>query len=104
MHCEGTLCTFDEPPPGSLGTDCTGPDDCSTGICEAGFCTKECDLSVGLFCPAGFECDSTNQVDYYCQPSADGGGGGCSTSSDNGGAFLALLGLLAISLRRRRLA
>jgi MYXO-CTERM domain-containing protein len=100
-------------PPGSIGTPCTGPNQCTMpNICVASktgksVCAPACDPGV---CPTNYECT----LGYcFADPpkkdtgSSSDGSGGCSctegaASSPWAGAGWLTLGLLALTTRRRR--
>lgn len=47
-------------PPGAgagLGAGCAADDDCASGRCLAGACTRTCDWAEPASCPSGFYCD-----------------------------------------------
>lgn len=98
-HCLGGLCLPGSDVDGGLGASCTTADECATNSCattaDGGKCTAVCD--AGNTCPSGYDCiDGGGQM--ICWPAE---GGGCST----GGSptwMLGVLGLLLLSLRRRR--
>src|SRR5690606_6413957 len=96
----GDVCYFDEPPPGVLGDSCELATDCGSYLCLDGTCVAECDLSMGLGCPAGFECRGDG-AGYFCRK-IDEEEGGCAAAGGAAGApGLALLALLALGRRRR---
>lgn len=96
-------------PPGAVGADCMDNAECDSRLCavleDDTFCTEECGSDVD--CPAGFECVSAGSISV-CSPIAGGGGGGCGCAApgraagDGAPVALALVGLLAFGLRRRR--
>jgi uncharacterized protein (TIGR03382 family) len=105
MSCQqvspfGTVCYYDDDPPGVIGSPCDDPTECGTYLCAENECVSRCDLSIGLVCPTDFECRSSNQVDYYChtipKPKK-----GCQASGTPA-ALLWALALLPLALRRRR--
>ena len=109
MSCQsvmpfGNICYYDEDPPGVLGDSCAEPIECGTYVCEDSQCTRECDLSKGLNCPEGFECDSRDGGQgFYCfSLGGQDSGGGCNTSGSGAGDLVALLMALGIFWRRRR--
>ncbi|HLU65460.1 MAG TPA: MYXO-CTERM sorting domain-containing protein, partial [Kofleriaceae bacterium] len=99
----GEVCYPDEPPPGTLGSDCAAHAECGSYTCEDGTCVIPCDLSAGQGCPAGFECASRGDGStYYCW-AEDVPGGSCSVAAPAGPpALLVLLAALALARARRR--
>jgi MYXO-CTERM domain-containing protein len=106
MECEtvqphGEICYWNSPPPGSLGSECTDNLQCSSYICEANACTRDCNLTQGLGCPVDFVCeDRGSGARCYGVPVEEGGC--CSTGSDGRGALVLGAFVLLIVLRRRR--
>jgi hypothetical protein len=97
---------------GGLGSMCENNEECVSGICAAEadttYCTRVCDDVTP--CPTGtYECVATSDpMTRVCRPTAPTMAGGCGcVAAGSGGSMapLALLALLALSLRfvvRRR--
>lgn len=107
MRCQnvppfGDVCYFDDEPEGVLGDDCDVATDCGTYQCVDGTCTRACDLSTGLTCPARFSCESRDDGgSFHCFPPPDEGG--CQSGGPGGAAgALGVLAALALAWRRRR--
>lgn len=98
----GRVCNYQGEPPGALGQACDEATDCSRYTCSDGLCTYACDLPRGLFCPAGYLCDTRDDgATYNCYPEEVEDTGGCCSSS--GGATSAgLAAAVAALLGRRR--
>ncbi|MBI4509456.1 MAG: trypsin-like serine protease [Deltaproteobacteria bacterium] len=66
--------------PGGVGTACTDPDQCASGIClplgGKSFCTALCTPSQDA-CPSDFECAATTNGPHACIPADDEPRGGC---------------------------
>ena len=106
MSCEtvqpfGMVCNYDEPPPGSVGDDCTTPAECGAYLCVDDRCVTECDLTIGVGCPSEFECRASGDG-YYCFAIDDGGGGGCRTGGTSTLAMVCMIALLALGAEVRR--
>lgn len=106
--CVGGRCVPGEGTPGGLGEDCTGDEECFSGLCLSNGnemkCVESCNLDAND-CPDGYDCLGFEDGGV-CWPAAGGGGGGCSSSDDGGGALPIGLGLafagLVVGRRRRR--
>lgn len=118
MVCTDEQCVFDPAAPsrGSQGFTCMSAAQCRSGICEEQICVDECDPSDPNACASEFG-------DFTCGPSTvqsgtnvclgevlSGGGGFCTPDSSVAGVgstrgaltSFAILGLVLLSIRRRR--
>ncbi|HEU0032339.1 MAG TPA: Ig-like domain-containing protein [Kofleriaceae bacterium] len=102
--CIGGRCVPGPGVQGGLGTSCTAPDQCASGLCAGDasgqYCVEVCALGEGQ-CPDGFGCAEDGAGGGICFPGYDDGTGGCS-SGGSGGAIGMGLGFAAILVLRRR--
>jgi len=89
---------------GGLGTTCSIATDCFSNMCafdgSMGYCVESC---MPGQCPDGFGCLDTGGGQMVCWPGADEGGCGCSSSGRGGpAALLLVLGVMALTWRRKR--
>ena len=96
----GKVCYFDDGdiPPGVLGSNCDHPSQCGAYTCDESKCAKECDLSIGLRCPADFECRESSAGGFFCHSTKVEDDGGCRAGQQDG---LILLGFLLVMTARR---
>jgi hypothetical protein len=106
----GSQCRYPVPTPGAMGSSCSTDADCVDASCHAGTCAASCS-SAAHACPAGFECESSNGVEYFCEllPISATTGSACALpgwapSSPDACWMLPGLGLVAWARRRRRVA
>jgi uncharacterized protein (TIGR03382 family) len=106
QQCNEGRCMWPAPT-GQLGDACERAMDCESLLCpqsgEIRLCSQYCLPQVTGQCPEGFECLTADQSGV-CWPAAGEGGGCCSAGTDRGpsGGQLALLGLVAAAILRRR--
>jgi MYXO-CTERM domain-containing protein len=79
-----------------LGQDCDADDACRSGLCET-TCTLACEAEA---CPVGFACDA----DGLCRPDATGGCSVAGGPAASGPWFFAVLALVVLGRRRRRVS
>jgi MYXO-CTERM domain-containing protein len=105
QQCNEGRCMWPAPT-GQLGDTCERAMDCVSLLCpqngEIRLCSEYCLPQLADPCPSGFECMPAGQSGV-CWPAA-GEGGCCSVGTDRGpsGGQLALLGLVAAVILRRR--
>ena len=104
MSCQniaalGNVCYYDAPPPGALGTECSGDADCATGLCRDSACTYDCGPTSGRFCPGGFECVQNDSFESTCVAE---GGGGCRTGAGTTAPVILLIAGVLLLIRRKR--
>ncbi len=97
MICAPDGCRWPAPSPGALGSKCTQPTDCASGVCYAAVCTRSC-VPTGMDCPAGFACTDAKDITFYCLAAPRSG---CAIGGHDGSGFAVALALLAWLLRKR---
>jgi|GEM_PF-638608 len=71
LDCEaGELCQddgscVDGAGDGAMGALCESGDDCESGLCQNGVCTRTCDVEGG--CPSGYTCDEDSRLGGLCK-------------------------------------
>lgn len=57
-QCRQSMCVARPTDKSPIGTACSSPDECNSGVCLTGVCTQSCDSQApATSCPSGFYCD-----------------------------------------------